>query len=137
MTQRELLHGVSVYSSQKLRPIMNILSWFRSRASLRACASLCVAAATLIVAVPRAFEALLTLTQGSATTTITSLVFNPDTTISIEAEQSGYLSNVGAFTAQFSYTAIPSPATILLLGSGILYTANGDRIYLTASILEV
>lgn len=84
-----------------------------------------------------AAAALITTTQGSATTTITSLVFNADTTISIEADQSGYLSNIGTFTAHFSYVAVPTPTTIVLVGSGTLITANGDRLYLQASIVEL
>lgn len=91
----------------------------------------------LFVTLPRASAALVTTTQGSATTTITSLIFNADGTISIEADQSGYLSNVGSFTAHFSYLAVPTPATIVLVGSGTLTTAAGERLYLQASIVEL
>jgi hypothetical protein len=95
-------------------------------------------AALVVLASPRVFAAaLITPTEGSATTTITSLVFNADGTISIEADQSGYLTNVGAFTAHFSYLAVPTPLTIALVGTGTLWTASGATIYLKASILEI
>jgi hypothetical protein len=94
--------------------------------------------AVLLLVVPRASAApVITQTQGSATTTITNIVFNADTTISIEAVQSGTLSHVGAFTAHFSYLAIPSPLTIAIVGTGTLTASNGDKIFLTASILEI
>jgi hypothetical protein len=94
--------------------------------------------ATLLTAsAPHASAAVVTSTRGSATTTITSLVFNADTTISIEADQTGYLANVGAFTAHFSYLAVPTPATIVLVGTGTLLTASGDRLFLQASIVEL
>jgi hypothetical protein len=80
-------------------------------------------AAALLFSAPQASAALITTTTGSATTTITTAVFHSDVLISIEAVQSGYLSNIGAFTANFSYTA--------------LVTANGNRLYLQASILEL
>jgi len=94
-------------------------------------------AAALLFSVPQASAALITTTAGSATTTITTAVFHSDVLISIEAVQSGYLSNIGAFTAHFSYTAVATPATITIVGSGTLVTANGNRLYLQASILEL
>ena len=105
--------------------------------ALRAGLFVCLATVLMLTTPSASAAPLITLTQGSATTTITSLVFNADGTISIEAEQSGYLSNVGAFTAHFSYLAIPTPATILLVGTGTMQIAGGDQLFLTASILEL
>jgi hypothetical protein len=114
-----------------------ILPRLRSAASIRTSVSLCVATAMLLVSAPTASAALITSTQGSATTTITSIVFNADSTISIEADQSGTLSHVGAFTAHFSYLAIPTPVTISIVGTGTLTASNGDKINLTATVLEL
>lgn len=110
----------------------------RSVAALRGCAAFAVAIA-LLGMTPQAVAAPhLTSTQGSATTTVTSAVFHPDgITISIESEQVGYLSNVGAFTAHFSYLAIGTPTAIFITGNGTLTTSNGDKIFLTAAIVEV
>jgi hypothetical protein len=110
---------------------LRVPSWFT-----RLAAFFGIAAASMAFA-PRASAALITTTSGSATTTITSLVFNADTTISIEAVQSGYLSNIGAFTASFSYTAVPTPTTIVLVGTGTLTTAKGDKLFLQATIVEL
>jgi hypothetical protein len=76
-------------------------------------------------------------TQGSATTTITNLVFNDDGTISIDAVESGTLSKIGAFTAQFSYVATPAPTGLVLVGTGTITTAKGDKLFVKARILEI
>ena len=112
-------------------PTLRAPSWFS-----RFTAFFSVVAA-LLFSVPQASAALVTTTKGSATTTITTAVFHSDILISFEAVQSGYLSNIGAFTAQFAYTAVATPATITIVGSGTLVTAKGDRLYLQASILEL
>lgn len=116
---------------------MSLLPLHGRTAFLRCLSRFAVFALLLGLSTSSVSAALVTATQGSATTTITSLVFNADTTISIEADQSGYLSNVGTFTAHFSYLAIPTPTTIVLVGSGTLVTASGDRLFLQASIVEL
>lgn len=104
---------------------------------LRVCVLLSVATAFLFGSASSASAApLVTWTSGSATTTITNLIFNDDGTISIESEQSGYLSQVGAFTAHFSYLVIPTPTALFLVGSGTLITTSGDCMSLTALIVE-
>jgi hypothetical protein len=74
--------------------------------------------------------------SGVAITTLTSLVFNDDGTIAIEAVQVGHLSYFGEFTGQFTYVAIPSATSILIRGTAILTNEDGDHLYLTALILE-
>lgn len=74
---------------------------------------------------------------GKASNTITSLVFNENGTISIEAEQEGTLSHFGHFTGHFSYLAIPSPLSIVLLGTAEITTDAGDRLNLAAVITEL
>lgn len=74
---------------------------------------------------------------GLAVTTLTSLEFNDDGTIAIEAVQVGHLSHFGEFTGQFSYVAIPSATSTVLRGSATLTNENGDQLYLTAFILEL
>jgi hypothetical protein len=122
---------------EKSTNMINLLKTGLRSSAARFGAFICVATALLAITAPRASAALLTTTQGSATTTITSLVFNADSTLSIESVQSGYLSNIGAFTARFSYTAFPTPTTIVLVGTGTLITATGDRLFLQASIVEM
>ena len=73
---------------------------------------------------------------GSAITTLTSLAFNEDGTIAIEAVQVGRLSHFGEFTGQFSYVAIPSATTTLLQGNATLTNEDGDQLYITAAIVE-
>jgi hypothetical protein len=75
--------------------------------------------------------------NGTAANTITSLTFINDVTLAIEAEQVGHLSHFGNFTGHFSYLAVASPATILLLGHATLTNDRGEQLFLTASILEV
>lgn len=89
------------------------------------------------VAGPTARASVINLVQGSGTTTITSLVFVTDTIISIEADQTGYLSGFGFFTGHFSYTAIATPATITLVGTGTITNTHGETLTLAATILEV
>jgi hypothetical protein len=122
-----------------MRPMMNsLLHRFRSLAALRACSAFTLAIALLGMTPQASAAPLVTFTQGTATTTITSAVFHPDgLTISIESEQVGYLSNVGTFTAQFSYLAVGTPTTIVIVGNGTLTTSNGDKIFLAASIVEM
>lgn len=74
---------------------------------------------------------------GSATNQVTNVVFHDNGTISLEAVQVGYLSHFGNFTGHFSYSAVPSPGAILLLGSGTLINQDGERLTLTASVLEL
>src|SRR5258706_6855636 len=114
---------------------LSLRSGFRS--TFRLCALVFAFAFAGFVAAPSARAAFVMIVQGSGTTTITSLVFNDDTTISIEADQTGYLSGFGFFTGHFSYTAIPSPATILLVGTGTITNTNGETLTLAVSILEV
>lgn len=77
--------------------------------------------------------------KGSATTTITNLVFDPvlGVLISIDSIQSGHLSNIGNFTGVFAYQALATPATITITGNGTLTTAGGDKLFATATILEL
>src|SRR5204862_6506911 len=75
--------------------------------------------------------------KGSGTTTVTNLVYNADGTISIEADQAGQLTRFGQFTGHFSYLAVPTPAAILLAGTGSLRATNGDQLFLKASLIEV
>jgi hypothetical protein len=74
---------------------------------------------------------------GSATNTVTSLVFLNDTTILIESQQVGHLTQFGDFTGRFSYVALASPTSILLLGRATLTNAQGEELFVTASILEL
>ncbi|HEX2855253.1 MAG TPA: hypothetical protein VHO24_18605 [Opitutaceae bacterium] len=116
----------------------SLLVRFRFLAALRSGAVFALTIA-LLGMTPQANAApLITLTQGSAVTTITSAIFHPDgITISIESEQAGYLSHVGAFTAHFSYLAVGTPVAIAIVGNGTLTTGNGDKIFLAASIVEL
>jgi len=75
--------------------------------------------------------------KGSATNTITNLVFLTDTTISIQSVQVGHLTNFGNFTGNFSYLAEASPVSIFLLGSATLINDQGDKLNVTATILEL
>lgn len=115
---------------------MNLALPSRGFSAARFWAYLGIAAGLLFLAAPRAAAAIIN-TQGSATTTITSLVFNADGTISIEADQVGTLSKIGAFTGHLSYIAVPTPTALILVGSGTLRTASGEQIFLKARILEL
>lgn len=116
----------------------SLLVRFRFLAALRGFAAFALAIAFLGMTPHAVAAPLITLTQGSATTTVTSLVFHPDgLTISIDSDQVGYLSNVGAFTAHFSYLAVGTPTTIMIVGNGTLTTSNGDKLFLAASIVEM
>ena len=75
--------------------------------------------------------------SGSATNTITQLGFNDNGTISIEAEQEGNLSHIGHFTGHFSYLAIPSPVSIVLLGTAEITNDDGDRLFFSAVVVEL
>jgi hypothetical protein len=110
--------------------------WSRFHSAIRTCAALALASVFLTMAPDAAARDTVTVVRGAATTTVTSLVFNADGTISIESVQTGYLSHVGAFTAHFSYLAVPSPTTIVLVGSGTLTAASGGQLYLSAFIVE-
>jgi hypothetical protein len=76
--------------------------------------------------------------SGSGQSTITSLVENPDDTLSIEAYQVGHLSGIGAFVGYFSYVAHIdyNTGTTLLIGSGYLVTSVGDQINLSVRIVQ-
>lgn len=74
---------------------------------------------------------------GTATNTITSLVFNDVGTISIEAVQEGHLTHFGHFTGHFSYVAVPSPVSIVLLGTAQLTNDDGETLSLTAVVAEL
>jgi hypothetical protein len=78
------------------------------------------------------------LTHGSGSSTITSLVENPDGTLSIEADQAGTLSHVGKFTGVFSYLATvdPDTGTTYLNGHGYFQTVNGDQLQVNLMIVE-
>src|SRR4051812_27264346 len=108
-------------------------------AGLRALAFLIVLTGSLFAAVPTTFGQQLIVTEGSGTSTITSLDFNPDGTISIVAAQEGKLSNLGKFTGSFAYLATidPNTGTTLLSGNGFLAVTNGDRINVNVTIVEV
>lgn len=104
----------------------------------RTVAFFCAAVSLFFVAAPPASAAsLITPTHGTATSVISSVVFNPDSTVSIEADQIGSLSNVGTFTGHFSYRAVPTPVAIIYGGSATLVIAGGDKIFLTASIVAL
>ena len=115
----------------------------RSMCSLGACAS--IATVLFFAAAPTASAAPATLSlkpkvvavSGSATTTLTSLEYNADGTISIEAAQVGHLSQFGDFTGHLSYLAIPSPTSILLRGTATLTNKKGEQLHLFALILEL
>lgn len=111
-------------------------------------ASLCVVAALVLGPAPGASASLLPLqlrlplarvvtVSGSAENTITSLTVINDVTLAIEAEQVGYLTDFGNFTGHFSYLAIASPASILLIGNATLTNEQGEQLFLVANILEL
>jgi hypothetical protein len=77
-----------------------------------------------------------TFVQGAGTTTVTSLVFNDDGTISIEADQAGHLSGFGVFNGHFAYTAFPTPTGFVLLGSGQITNHRGEQLFFAVTILE-
>jgi hypothetical protein len=104
--------------------------------ALRACALICVATIALFTSTTKASAALVPV-QGSATSSVTDLVFNDDGTISIVAEQSGHLTNFGDFTGTFSYLATPTSYGFLVTGTGTLIASNGDKLFLNLFILEL
>jgi hypothetical protein len=126
----------------------SILTRFRSFV-VRACrfsAVFCVAtlfvipppaAAADLFGLPNLHNIRIQRVSGSAVTTITSLVFLNDVTMAIEAEQVGHLTGFGNFTGHFSYIAVASPATIVLVGSATLTNDQGEQLHVTASILEL
>lgn len=116
----------------KLVPAASSLSF-----AVRTAAALCFALIALCFVPSRAAAVESFVAIGSATTSITSLIFNDDGTISIEADQVGFLSGFGSFTGHFSYRAYPSANSILLLGTGNLTNAAGDKISVNATLLEV
>jgi hypothetical protein len=74
---------------------------------------------------------------GSATNTITNLVFLSDTTIAIEAEQAGELTSFGEFTGKFSYIATIYPESTVIAGNATLINEEGEKLFLTAHIVEL
>jgi hypothetical protein len=103
-----------------------------------------MASALVLGPAPHAAAALLPLSlpkilpfNGSAANTITSLEFINDVTLAIEAEQVGYMTNFGNFTGHFSYTAVATPATILLVGNATLVNDQNEQLFVTATVLEV
>lgn len=96
-----------------------------------------LAFALLFAAVPRASAlSLINHVEGSGTNTLTSVVTNPDGTVSIEAEQAGTLSGFGTFTGHFAYTALPSPTGFILVGSGEITNTRGEHLSLLVAITE-
>ena len=112
---------------------------FARRALAVVCAAMmvCPVPASLMAAPPLSLSVKLLSVKGSATNTITSLEFINDVTLRIEAQQVGHLSHFGDFTGDFSYLAVASPISILLVGNATLTNTDGDQLFLTASILEL
>lgn len=77
-------------------------------------------------------------TLGSGESTVVDLVENPDGTIALFAEQSGYLAHFGAFTGNFDYLAHIdyNTGTTFIGGDGVIHLAGGD-LTVSVQILEV
>lgn len=111
----------------------------RSFATLRSVCVFLVATLTLSALDLRAPLGEIIVTTGSGTSTVTSIIENPDGTLSLEAEQSGRLAHIGSFSAIFSYLAKIdyNTGTTLISGGGTLQNAQGDRLFVTVNIAEV
>ena len=60
-----------------------------------------------------------------------------DGTILLEAEQVGHLNHFGHFTGHFSYVAVATPVSFVLLGDATLTNEQGEELFLSASIVEL
>lgn len=78
------------------------------------------------------------VTQGAGQSTVVDLVENPDGTISLAAEQSGYLTHLGKFTGSFDYVATIDYNTgnTFIGGEGVIRLATGN-LFVSVQILEV
>ena len=79
------------------------------------------------------------VTSGGGTSTLTSLVENPDGTLTIEAYQEGFLRGLGRFDGFFSYVAHIDYDTGItqLIGSGMFVTPSGDELHLSVHLVQV
>jgi hypothetical protein len=78
------------------------------------------------------------VTIGSGTSTVVGLTENPDGTISLAAEQSGYLSRLGNFTGSFDYLATIDYNTgnTFIGGEGVIRLPAGN-LFVSVQIIEV
>src|SRR5882724_4335273 len=116
-----------------------MIAWLQHSAGLRALALLTIITSSLFAADLNVGGQGLIATEGSGASTITSIVFNPDGTISIVATQEGQLSHLGKFTGSFAYLATidPNTGTTFISGNGYFTMLTGDRINFAITIIEV
>jgi hypothetical protein len=78
------------------------------------------------------------VTHGSGESTVVEITENSDGTISLLAEQSGWLSHLGKFTGSFDYLASIdyNTGTTFITGDGVIQLAAGN-IFVAINIVEV
>ena len=79
------------------------------------------------------------VTHGTGTSTVTQVTENPDGTLGLQAEQEGSLIHLGKFTGEFAYLATIdyNTGTTVITGNGIFDFKKGDKLFLSANIVEV
>jgi hypothetical protein len=118
-----------MFQSHAIRPLPVFLS-----ALVRACV-----VSTLLLsftAQSSSVETKLKEIKGEATNSIISLVPLDEATFLIESDVVGQLTHFGKFTGNFSYVAVMASSTIGLTGSATFTNHKGDKLFLTADIIE-
>lgn len=79
------------------------------------------------------------VTRGTGTSTVTQITENPEGTLTLLAEQEGSLIHLGKFTGDFTYLATIdyNTGTTLITGNGVFNFKKGDKLFLSANIVEV
>ena len=109
------------------------------RLPIRLLASLCALAATAFSVDLVSSLGNVLLTHGTGTSTVTDITYNADDTITLKAEQKGTLLHLGKFNGDFTYLATIDYNTglTLITGNGRFNFGQGDKLHLSASIVEV